>query len=81
MIEDETPAGVKKIEDIGVFAVTATFSIFAYIWVFIALLDYTVQPYEAVVTFGLMFIFLACALAADKARQAHMRKKADERFG
>ena len=37
---DETvPIGVKKINDMGVFTVTAFFSSFAYIWIFIVLRD------------------------------------------
>ena len=37
---DETvPKGVKKIYDMGVFSVTATTSIFAYVWMFICLQD------------------------------------------
>ena len=37
---DETvPKGVKKIYDTGVFAITAFSSVFAYIWLFICLLD------------------------------------------
>jgi Ca2+/Na+ antiporter len=35
---DQTvPKGVKKINDMGVFSITATFSLFAYIWLFICL--------------------------------------------
>ena len=79
--EDGTPLGVKKIEDIGVFAVTATFATLAYVWVFICLRDFTVQPFEAYVTLGLMFVFLACAMCADKARQGWMKKRAEEKFG
>lgn len=31
--------GIKKINDLGVFGVTATFSLFAYIWMWIVLMD------------------------------------------
>ena len=31
--------GVKKINDLGVFGVTATFSLFAYVWMWIVLMD------------------------------------------
>mgnify|MGYP001138076806 FL=1 len=37
---DETmPVGVKKINDMGVFSVTAFFSVTAYVWMFICLRD------------------------------------------
>ena len=37
---DETvPKGIKKINDMGVFAVTATTSIFAYLWMLYCLED------------------------------------------
>lgn len=37
---DETvPVGVKKIYDMGVFTITAISSIFAYIWLFLCLID------------------------------------------
>ena len=37
---DETmEKGIKRIKDMFVFAITATFSIFAYIWLFIVLQD------------------------------------------
>ena len=37
---DETvPKGIKKINDMGVFSITATSSVFAYIWIFIVLID------------------------------------------
>lgn len=37
--DSEVPVGVKRIYDLGVFAVTATFSIFAYVWMWICLMD------------------------------------------
>jgi solute carrier family 8 (sodium/calcium exchanger) len=33
------PVGIKKINDMGVFAITATFSLWAYIWMFIVVED------------------------------------------
>ena len=35
--QDGTPKGVKKINDLGVFAITAVFSLFAYVWMFLVL--------------------------------------------
>ena len=37
--DDTVPKGVKKINDMGVFTVTACFSIFAYGWMFLCLRD------------------------------------------
>jgi Ca2+/Na+ antiporter len=37
--DDTVPKGVKKIYDMGVFSITATSSLFAYIWMFICLFD------------------------------------------
>jgi Ca2+/Na+ antiporter len=37
--DDTVPLGVKKINDMGVFSVTATFSLWAYVWMFIVLQD------------------------------------------
>ena len=57
---------VKKIEEMGVFVVTATSSIFAYVWMVIVLSDENIAMWEAVLTF-LMFPALLCfAFAADR---------------
>ena len=40
--DDTVPLGIKKIGDMGVFAVTATTSLLAYLWLFIVLLDQNV---------------------------------------
>ena len=72
--EDETPRGVKKIYDLGVFTITTAFSVFAYIWVFICLTDFEVQPWEAYVTLGLMVIFLLAAVTADKCNAERMKR-------
>jgi len=37
--DPSVPKGVKKINDMGVFSITATSSIFAYLWMFYCLLD------------------------------------------
>lgn len=37
--DESIPKGVKKIYDMGVFGITATSSLFAYVWMFIVLLD------------------------------------------
>jgi Ca2+/Na+ antiporter len=57
--------GVKKINDMGVFSITATFSIWAYVWLFIVLQDQMVTPVEAWITFIFMFVLLGLAYGAD----------------
>ena len=60
---------VKKIDDMGVFATTAIFSIFAYVWLYICLAissEGEVTVAEAVLTFAYFLILLVLAFAADK---------------
>ena len=64
--EDNTPRGVKKINDLGVFACTALFSVFAYVWLYICLLDGWVDPFEAWLTLAFFFILIAIAYLMDK---------------
>ena len=68
--EDGTPHGVKKIYDMGVFTITCTASMLAYIWTFWCLIDYEVTMLEAWLTLGFMFVLLILAYAADKAKEA-----------
>lgn len=66
MAVDETP---KKIADVGVFAVTSIFSLWAYIWLYICL-DVTskgkVEVWEAWVTFICFFLLIIISYAADR---------------
>lgn len=67
---------VKKVDDMGVFATTGVFSIFAYIWLFLCLAVNTkgeVTVAEAAWTLGYFFILLVLAFCADKYNQ---KKKA-----
>jgi solute carrier family 8 (sodium/calcium exchanger) len=64
--DDTVPLGVKKINDMGVFSITATSSIFAYLWMFYCLLDQTVSVVEAWLTFFFFFCLIGMAFAADK---------------
>ena len=72
---------MKKIDDLGVFSITATWSVLAYIWLFVVLLDYEVKPWEAYLTFGLFWILLAMAVTADLWRRAEIKRKEEERLG
>jgi solute carrier family 8 (sodium/calcium exchanger) len=61
----EEMKGIKKINNMYVFSITATFSIFAYVWLFICLQDQFVSPGEAWITFAFMIILLLLAYGAD----------------
>jgi len=63
--EDNTPRGVKKINDLGVFSCTTIFSVFAYIWLYICLLDGEVTPVEAWLTLAYFFIMIGVAYSLD----------------
>jgi len=76
---DETvDKGVKKINDMGVFSITACFSIFAYVWMFICLQDQNVSVWEAWVTFGFFFVFIGTAFAADRFKAMRDHKEESE---
>ena len=60
------------------FGVTATFSVFAYVWMWIVLLDQKVQIWEAWLTFAFTFILLAIAYAADRYKAANEPEEDDE---
>lgn len=64
--DEEMPQGIKRVYDLGVFSVTATFSVFAYVWMWICLRDMIVEPWEAWLTFLFTFVLLGIAYAADR---------------
>lgn len=64
--DDTVPKGIKKINYMGVFGVTATTSLLAYVWMFVVLMDQNVQVWEAWLTMVFFFIFIGAAFAADK---------------
>ena len=57
--------GYKKIKDMAVFGVTGSFSIIAYVWLWIALLDMQIELWEAIVTFALFPVLVIIAYTAD----------------
>jgi len=63
--EDHTPRGVKKINDLGVFTCTTIFSVFAYGWMYVCLLDGWVDPLEAWLTLAFFFIMIGTAYILD----------------
>mmetsp|Transcript_36487 Transcript_36487/g.56009 ORF Transcript_36487/g.56009 Transcript_36487/m.56009 type:complete len:190 (+) Transcript_36487:503-1072(+) len=74
------PVGVKKINDMGVFAITATSSLWAYIWMYICLRDQKVTVLEAFLTLAFFFVLILLAWRADvyKAAQDKLLNPNDE---
>jgi len=56
----------KKIFDLGVFAVTSIFSLFAYVWMNAVLSDGEITVQEAWLTLAFFFILVILAFAADR---------------
>jgi solute carrier family 8 (sodium/calcium exchanger) len=59
----------KKIFDVGVFATTSLFSLWAYIWLFITLKDISedvIEPWEAWLTLVFFFLLIIFSYSADK---------------
>lgn len=64
--DDSVPQGVKKIYDMRVFAITATSSLWAYIWLWIVLLDQKVKLWEGILTLIFFVILIVVAYMADR---------------
>ena len=79
--EAGTPKGVKKVLDTGVFAITTCWSIIAYIWLYIVLLDGLVKEYEAYLTLGFFFALILMAWIADRCRSRTTKEREDEKYG
>lgn len=68
----------KRVYDMGVFAITATFSLLAYIWLYIVLSVWTpdkVTIVEASLTLAFFFVLLIFAFIADKINACIKKKK------
>lgn len=72
-----TPQGdtPKKIYDLGVFAVTSIFSLWAYIWIYIVLSDELVEVWEAWLTLGFFFMLIVISYAADRFKDWQEKKR------
>ena len=72
---------IKKIDDMGVFAVTCTAAMFAYIWLFLVLQviskDY-LQMWEAFLTLFFFVFLVVIAFCADKYNQIKKGKESTE---
>lgn len=73
--DSEMELGVKRIFDMRVFAVTASSSLFAYVWLWIVLLDQQVYVWEGVLTFLFFFVLVIFAYWADKYTKTQEEKK------
>lgn len=74
---------VKKILDLGVFAITALTSLFAYLWLYLVLEVFSkgeIEIWEGVLTFSFFFILLLMAFIADKIN-TWRRKKTEGEMG
>lgn len=59
----------KKVNDVGVFAVTSIFSLFAYIWLYLTLTTFSenyITVTEAWLTLAFFFILIVAAYTADR---------------
>jgi solute carrier family 8 (sodium/calcium exchanger) len=75
---DQPPAGLKKINDLGVFAVTAVASVFAYVWLYLCLKVMTpneVTMVEAWLTLGFFFVLVIFAFIMDKRNEKKMAER------
>lgn len=63
--DEEMPVGTKRIYDMRVFAITCTSSLWAYIWLWIVLLDQQVYIWEGVLTLAFFFVLIVLAYGAD----------------
>jgi len=79
--DDGTVKGVKKVADAGVFAITTVWSIVAYIWLFVVLLDEKVYPYEAYITLAAFPVMLIMAYIADCMRRKTIQEREDAKYG
>ena len=67
--------GVKKINDMGVFAITCTSSLWAYIWLFICVSNNQIDGWEAWLTLIQFLILLIFAFGADKYNEKKQDRK------
>lgn len=71
------PIGIKRIYDMRVFSITCTSSIWAYVWLWIVLLDQEVEIWEGVLTLAFFFILITFAYAADRVTARNSEKEDD----
>lgn len=69
------PHGAKKINDMGVFTISSAASIWAYLWLWIVLMDQNVELWEAWVTFGSFLVLVILCYGADRYKARGEGKK------
>ena len=79
--KDGVVRGVKKVADTGVFAITTCWSIIAYVWLYVVLLDGIVKEWEAYLTLGFFFLLIIMAYIADCLRRRTIQDREDEKYG
>lgn len=75
--DEEMPKGIKRIYDMRVFSITCTSSIWAYVWLWIVLLDQEVEIWEGLLTLAFFFILITFAYAADRVTARNSEKEDD----
>jgi len=73
--DQTTDDGIKKIYNMKVFAITATSSLFAYVWLWYVLLDQMVALWEGIATLLFFFILVIFAYCADKINEVENTKE------
>lgn len=68
-------------QDVAVFAITTVWSIIAYIWLYIVLLDGEVAHWEAYLTLGFFFALILMAYIADCMRRRTIQEREDAKYG
>lgn len=81
VLESTGQRGVKKVEDTGVFAITTCWSIIAYIWLYVVLLDGVVKEWEAYLTLGFFFLLIGMAYIADRIRSKTIEEREKKKYG
>lgn len=69
---------MKKVADVGVFAITTVWSIIAYVWLYIVLIDGIVDDWEAYLTLGFFFLLIIMAYIADCLRRKTIQQREDQ---
>ena len=72
---------VKKIDDLGVFAITSISSLFAYVWLYTCLQLWTkevISIAEAILTLCFFFILIILAFCADKYNERKKKRQAEK---
>ena len=73
--DEEMPKGVKRIYNMKVFGITCTSSLWAYVWLWIVLMDQEVELWEGILTFVFFIILIVLAFWADKVVEREDAKK------